>query len=130
MVLFNKHLVSLPHIRSELSGSTAITALLESNGLLTVANVGDSRCMIGKMQHGILKVECLSTDHTPYVASEASRIIAKQVRSRACTSNLERLNLSLERIFASTEYAVYPTHVTHSCMKKIEADESMLPVIS
>lgn len=81
MVSFNKHLVSLPHIRSELSGSTAITALLESNGHLTVANVGDSRCILGKMQNGALIVDCLSTDHTPYVASEASRIISKQVGS-------------------------------------------------
>ena len=89
MVSFNKHLVALPQIRSELSGSTAITALLESNGFLTVANVGDSRCMLGKLQNGVLKVECLSTDHTPYVPSEASRIISKQVRPQHCPSDLQ-----------------------------------------
>ena len=79
MVSFNEHLVKLAHIKSELSGSTAITAMLENTGQLTVANVGDSRCIIGKVKHTELKVECLSTDHTPYVPSEAARIISNQV---------------------------------------------------
>lgn len=77
---FNKYLVSLPHIKSELSGSTAITALLDSNGQLTIGNVGDSRCILGRVHEKRLHTECLSTDHTPYVPSEASRILAKQVR--------------------------------------------------
>lgn len=79
MAAFNKHLVSLPYIRSELSGSTAITALLENNGRLTVANVGDSRCIVGRVQDGRIQVVRLSTDHTPDVPEEASRILSKQV---------------------------------------------------
>ena len=76
----NEHLGTMPHIRTELSGSTAIAAILEDNGLLTVANVGDSRCILGQLGNRQLKVIGLSTDHTPDVPEEAERILSKNVR--------------------------------------------------
>lgn len=79
MPCFNDYLGKLSHIRTELSGSTAITALLENDGKLTIANVGDSRCILGSIHDKQLTVKCLSRDHTPNVPSEASRIISKQV---------------------------------------------------
>lgn len=98
MVSFNKYLVTLPHIRSELSGSTAITALIDNEGQLTVANVGDSRCILGNMQDNKLQITCLSTDHTPYVPSEASRIIAKQVLPFACSSCTPKAGLGKKQL--------------------------------
>jgi serine/threonine protein phosphatase PrpC len=79
MLLCNDHLNSMPHIRTELSGSTAITAILEDNGLLTVANVGDSRCILGQLGNKQLRVYGLSTDHNPMVPEEAERILSKNV---------------------------------------------------
>lgn len=81
MLLCNDHLNSMPHIRTDLSGSTAITAILEGNGLLTVANVGDSRCILGQLRNQQLRVTGLSTDHNPEVPEEAERILSKNVSS-------------------------------------------------
>ena len=79
MPLCNEHLGTMPHIRTELSGSTAIVAILEDNGLLTVANVGDSRCILGQLRNRRLEVVSLSTDHTPDVPEEVERILSKNV---------------------------------------------------
>lgn len=76
----NGHLRLQPHINTRLSGSTAVTALLQGDGTLTVANVGDSRCMVGRVQaNGGLRVAALTTDHTPEVPAEADRILKLKV---------------------------------------------------
>ena len=75
----NQHLKAMPHINSKLSGSTAITAILEGNGMLTVANVGDSRCLLGRVQDDRVQCIPLNTDHTPDVPAEATRILSNKV---------------------------------------------------
>ncbi len=55
------------------AGATAIVAVLEDNGLLTVANAGDSRAVLCRA-HG--QVEALSEDHKPMQATELARIVA------------------------------------------------------
>ncbi len=55
------------------AGATAIVAVLEDNGMLTVANAGDSRAVLCRA-HG--QVEALSEDHKPMQATELTRIVA------------------------------------------------------
>ena len=64
-----------------MSGSTAVLAVLESNRMLTVANLGDSRCFVGGVnkEGGCYSIP-LSTDHTPALPSEAKRIQSCSVR--------------------------------------------------
>mmetsp|Transcript_51971 Transcript_51971/g.103432 ORF Transcript_51971/g.103432 Transcript_51971/m.103432 type:complete len:1106 (-) Transcript_51971:334-3651(-) len=57
----------------DLSGTTAVVAFFERSAVW-VANVGDSRAVIAKMQHGELKATPLSTDQTPYRKDERERI--------------------------------------------------------
>ena len=80
MPLGNKQLMATPGIKTQLSGSTALTALVDSGGLLTVANVGDSRCILGRMNGEEAMAISLTTDHTPEVPREAARIAASKVR--------------------------------------------------
>jgi len=56
-------------------------AILEDGGLLTVGNVGDSRCILGQLRKRQLRVLGLSTDHIPDVPEEADRILSKNVSS-------------------------------------------------
>jgi hypothetical protein len=58
-----------------LSGTTAIVAFFE-NTSVWVANVGDSRAIVGKLSNGELKATSLSTDQTPYRMDERERIRA------------------------------------------------------
>ena len=39
-----------------------------------MANVGDSRAIVGKVSNGELKVTALSTDQTPYRKDERERV--------------------------------------------------------
>lgn len=55
------------------SGTTAVTAWFE-NGSCWVANVGDSRAIVGQLIDGCLEVQALSTDHTPFDTAERARI--------------------------------------------------------
>lgn len=54
-------------------GSTAIAALLQRNGVLTVANVGDSRCALVRKDGSCVP---LSRDHKPNRDDEKARVIA------------------------------------------------------
>lgn len=58
-----------------LSGTTAIVAYFERTAVW-VANVGDSRAIVGKLSHGVLKATPLSTDQTPFRKDERERIRA------------------------------------------------------
>jgi serine/threonine protein phosphatase PrpC/CRP-like cAMP-binding protein len=58
-----------------LSGTTAVVAFFEGNSVW-VANVGDSRAIVGKLANGELKATALSTDQTPYRKDERERIRA------------------------------------------------------
>lgn len=80
-----------PQINSRLSGSTAITAILQDNGILTVANVGDSRCILGRVSGDKLRVAALNTDHTPEVPEEADRILANEVSHLLSAEDLNAL---------------------------------------
>ena len=59
----------------QLSGTTACVALFERSAVW-VANVGDSRAIIGKISKGALVATPLSTDQTPYRKDERERIRA------------------------------------------------------
>eukprot|EP00873_Tetraselmis_striata_P022964 jgi/Tetstr1/443228/TSEL_031266.t1 len=78
----NAVLKRLHTVNSDLSGSTGIMAYIHADGKrLTVVNVGDSRCIIGKVvPGGSTEGVPLSTDHVPTIASEAARI--RQFRGR------------------------------------------------
>jgi len=54
-------------------GSTAIAALLQRNGVLTVANVGDSRCALVRKDGSCI---ALSSDHKPNRPDEKARVCA------------------------------------------------------
>ena len=54
-------------------GSTAIAALLQRNGTLTVANVGDSRCALVRKDG---TCTALSFDHKPNRPDEKARVCA------------------------------------------------------
>lgn len=79
MPLCNDKLIANPNIKTQLSGSTAITALLQNNALLTVANVGDSRCLLGRADGEEVEALAMNTDHTPNVPDEAARITSCKV---------------------------------------------------
>lgn len=72
----NKLLRRITTIDADLSGSTGVAALLVQERLV-VANLGDSRCIMGKVsatnQSSAL---ALTTDHTPMDVREAQRIVA------------------------------------------------------
>lgn len=58
-----------------LSGTTAVVAMFEKTAVW-VANVGDSRAIIGKVAQGELKAMALTTDQTPYRKDERERVRA------------------------------------------------------
>ena len=63
-----------PTIDSSQSGTTAITLYIDGSDYY-IANIGDSRCMIGKEAHdGSIAVQSLSVDHTPLIPEERMRI--------------------------------------------------------
>jgi len=72
----NSAVKRLAAVNTELSGSTGIMAYLHPSGAqVTVANVGDSRCILGKADPGgTTEGIALSVDHNPMVPEEASRI--------------------------------------------------------
>eukprot|EP00879_Flechtneria_rotunda_P010667 GHRR01011148.1.p1 GENE.GHRR01011148.1~~GHRR01011148.1.p1 ORF type:complete len:419 (+),score=173.69 GHRR01011148.1:342-1598(+) len=72
----NNTLQQIPGLDADLSGSTGIVAVLAQSKLV-VANLGDSRCVLGKVDiRGAVTAVALSTDHTPTDKIEADRIIA------------------------------------------------------
>ncbi len=75
----NQILKRTPGISAFLSGTTGITALLRPKGRLLVANVGDSRAVLGRVKDGHVIPQSLSMDHSPEVPAEAARIQAHQV---------------------------------------------------
>jgi len=59
-----------PRINANMSGSTAVVVLVDGPDL-TVANLGDSRCILG----GAGGAQALSRDHTPEVPEERERVL-------------------------------------------------------
>ena len=71
-------MLSCPHtflqdFSDSLSGTTAIVAFFDKTAVW-VANVGDSRAIIGKVTNGEMKATPLSTDQTPYRKDERERV--------------------------------------------------------
>lgn len=59
---------------STTSGSTAVFALIH-NRQLTVAHVGDSRCLVGGLdRYGTVVSRCLTVDHNPGDMGERERV--------------------------------------------------------
>jgi len=71
----NQRVRSVATINDELSGTTAVSALFEGDQL-HIANVGDSRAVIGERRDGRIVANALSSDQTPYRADERQRIRA------------------------------------------------------
>ena len=71
----NQRVRSDPTIDDNLSGTTAVSALFEGNQL-HVANVGDSRAVMGERRDGRIVPTALSSDQTPYRPDERQRIRA------------------------------------------------------
>ena len=64
MLETNEQLHQSP-IDDSMSGTTAIAALVQGRDV-TVANVGDSRAIMGHSTGGPLKAETLTRDQTPF----------------------------------------------------------------
>ena len=69
----NNSLSRNKQINSTLSGSTCVSVIYTPEKLI-IANLGDSRCILGKFINNEWKSESLSKDHKPNVLEEAERI--------------------------------------------------------
>ena len=69
----NNSLLRNKQIDSNLSGSTCVSVIYTPEKLI-LANLGDSRCVLGKKINNEWKVENLTRDHKPSVPEEADRI--------------------------------------------------------
>ena len=69
----NNSLLRNKQIDSNLSGSTCVSVIYTPEKLI-IANLGDSRCVLGKKINNEWKVENLTRDHKPSVPEEADRI--------------------------------------------------------
>ena len=72
-VMENNSLLRNKQIDSDLSGSTCISVIYTPQKLV-IANLGDSRCVLGKNKNGNWEYENLSRDHKPNIKEEADRI--------------------------------------------------------
>jgi len=72
-----EHLMELPAVRThtDCSGTTAITAFILPK-YLVIANAGDSRCVLGKVDKGEVVAYPMSHDHKPKLPVERKRIEA------------------------------------------------------
>ena len=72
----NQNLLSNHQIDSDLSGTTCISVIYTPQKLI-IANIGDSRCVLGKFDNKKNKFisENLSRDHKPTIPEEAERIL-------------------------------------------------------
>ena len=72
----NQNLLSNHQIDSDLSGTTCISVIYTPKKLI-IANIGDSRCVLGKYNKKEEKyiAENLSRDHKPTIPEEAERIL-------------------------------------------------------
>ena len=72
----NQNLLSNHQIDSDLSGTTCISVIYTPQKLI-IANIGDSRCVLGKFDNKKSKFisENLSRDHKPTIPEEAERIL-------------------------------------------------------
>ena len=77
----NNSLLRNKMIDSNLSGSTCISVIYTPLKLI-IANIGDSRCILGKLINKQWKHENLSRDHKPTIKEEADRITKKGGRIR------------------------------------------------
>ena len=72
----NQNLLNNNQIDSDLSGTTCISVIYTPQKLF-IANIGDSRCVLGKYDNKSNKfiAENLSRDHKPTIPEEAERIL-------------------------------------------------------
>ena len=70
----NKCLLRNRQIDSDLSGTTCISVIYTPQKLI-IANIGDSRCVLGKYKDGKWITENLSRDHKPTIPEEQERIL-------------------------------------------------------
>ena len=72
----NQNLLSNHQIDSDLSGTTCVSVIYTPQKLI-IANIGDSRCVLGKFDNKKNKFisENLSRDHKPTIPEEAERIL-------------------------------------------------------
>ena len=69
----NNSLLRNKQIDSNLSGSTCVSVIYTPEKLI-IANLGDSRCVLGKKINNEWKAENLTRDHKPNLPEEAERI--------------------------------------------------------
>ena len=70
----NRNLLNNKMIDSTLSGTTCVS-LIYTPEKMTIANIGDSRCILGEeLSNGQWKTHELSRDHKPTIPEEAERI--------------------------------------------------------
>ncbi|GAX75600.1 hypothetical protein CEUSTIGMA_g3044.t1 [Chlamydomonas eustigma] len=74
-----------PGLNCSFSGSTCVTALISAHRLI-VANVGDSRCILGRVSSDqeVMALD-MTNDHNPQLLAEANRVLAAGGRIAAYT---------------------------------------------
>ena len=72
-IMENNSLLRNKQIDTDSSGSTCVSVIYTPQKLI-IANLGDSRCVLGKIENGEWKHENLSRDHKPDLKEEADRI--------------------------------------------------------
>ena len=75
-IMENNSLLRNKQIDSDLSGSTCISVIYTPEKLI-IANLGDSRCILGKFINNEYIAQNLSRDHKPTLPEEAERIKKK-----------------------------------------------------
>ena len=80
-IMENNSLLRNKQIDSDLSGSTCVSVIYTPQKLI-IANLGDSRCVLGSKVKEEWKYENLSRDHKPDLKEEADRIKKKGGRIR------------------------------------------------
>ena len=70
----NKSLLRNRQIDSDLSGTTCISVIYTPQKLI-IANIGDSRCILGKYKDNKWITQNLSRDHKPTIPEEQERIL-------------------------------------------------------
>ena len=78
----NENLLKNPNIDTNLSGTTCVSLIYTPKKLI-IANIGDSRVILGKqLKNNIWESEILSRDHKPNIPEESERIKEKGGRIR------------------------------------------------
>ncbi|CAG9466086.1 unnamed protein product [Pedinophyceae sp. YPF-701] len=126
-----------------MSGSTGVLVAFQGNNLV-LANLGDSRAVLGSMEGNTVKATALTTDHTPDLEAEAQRVVRSggEIRplmfrgeffgpQRVWVRGTNRPGLCMTRSFGDVyAHMVGVTHVPEVTVVPVKASDKFLVVCS